>query len=76
MHQLCPCGPAKADGRNVLSANHLTQASVHFLGNIGPNQAMDTGIRAAGRRLSCKESDTSSATKLIAAGFNRVKGGT
>ena len=76
MHRIRPCGRASADGRNVLSAKNLAQASVEWLGSKGRNPAMDTRIGLREERLVCKKSDILSATRVIAAGFNRVKAST
>ena len=35
MQKIGLCGRALAEGRNVLSANHLTQVSAQFLGDMG-----------------------------------------
>jgi hypothetical protein len=48
-------GQASADGRNVLTAKHLTPTLVQLLGNIVPNPAMDAGIRAEGRSFLAKK---------------------
>ncbi len=48
MQTIGPLGEALAAGRNVLSAKHLTLASVKFLRNIARNLTMDADSRAAG----------------------------
>ena len=47
MQKIGPRARAVAEGRNVLSAKQLTQASVQLLGHMGRNPAMDTDTRAA-----------------------------
>jgi hypothetical protein len=71
-----PRGRALAEVRNVLNAKHLTQLSAQLLGKMGRNPAMDTETRAARRQFVCRKSDIFSATKVIAAGFNRVRAST
>ena len=65
-----------AEGRNLLSAKHLSQASAQFPGQCGPNSAMDAETRAAEAGGFLEKSYIFSATKVIAAGFNRVKAST
>ena len=47
VQKIGPRGRAVAEGRNVLSAKHLTQTSVQLLGKMGRNPAMDAETRAA-----------------------------
>jgi len=65
-----PVRPASANGRNVLSAKHLTQASVQLPSNTGRIRLWTRGLGPLEERFSCKESDTFSATKPVAAGFD------
>jgi hypothetical protein len=65
-----------AEGRNLLSAKHLSQASAQFPGQCGTNSAMDAETRAAEAGGFLEKSYIFSATKVIAAGFNRVKAST
>ena len=51
MQKISPRGRALAEGRNVLSTKHLTQASAQLLGKMGRNPAMDTETRAARREV-------------------------
>ena len=70
MHKIGPCGRVSADGRNVLSDKHLTYASVQLASNTGWMRLWTRGLGPLEERFSCKESDTFSATKPVAAGFN------
>ncbi len=67
MHKIGPRSRAVAEGRNVLSAKHLTQASVQLPGKMGRNPAMDAETRAAQKRGLFAKSDIFSATLAIIA---------
>ena len=70
-HKIGPCGRVSANGRNVLSAKHLTQASVQLPSKHGTKNGYGHADSGRGEeRFSCKESDTFSATKPVAAGFD------
>ncbi len=69
MQEIGPCARAFAQGRNVLSAKHLTQASAQFLGNVGRIQLWTRRLGLRRREFVCKKSDIFSATKVIADGF-------
>ena len=63
-----------AEGRNVLSTNHLTQAVGAIAGRRGPNSGYGQGDSGCvEKRFPCTKSYTFSATKVLAAGFRTCK---
>ena len=70
-------GRALAEGRNVLSTNHLTQAVGPIPGRCGPKSSYGQGDSGCvEERFLCTKSDIFSATKVLAAGFNPVRAST
>jgi hypothetical protein len=69
-------GRALAEGRNVLSTNHLTHLSAQFLGDVGRIQLWTRRLRLRRREGFFAQKVTFSATKLLAAGFNPVRAST
>ena len=70
-------GRALAEGRNVLSTNHLTQAVGPIRWAMWAESSYGQGDSGCvEERFLCTKSDIFSATKVLAAGFNPVRAST